>query len=252
MLLYFLICFFILGMVLGSFFNVVGDRLPNGESIVSPSSHCPHCKHKLTAIELIPIVSYLIQGGKCKNCKNKIPIIHPVFELGCGIIFALTYLSFDITIELLIALTFISMLLIIIVSDIKYMIIPDEVLIITGIILFIEIASIYGLKVLGLSIINGLISFTIMFLIKKLGDFMFKKESMGGGDIKLLFFFGLIFGWQMSIVAIFIGSIVGLPISLLILYKKSTHEVPFGPFLSIGAIIVLLLQIDFQMIINAL
>jgi len=252
MVIYFIICFFILGMILGSFFNVVGDRLPNGESIVKPSSHCPHCKHKLTAIELIPILSYLIQGGKCKKCKKKIPIIHPIFEFGCGMIFALTYLSFDISLELLIALTFISMLLIIIVSDIKYMIIPDEVLIVTGIILFIEIGSIYGLKVLGLSILNGLISFTIMFLIKKLGDFMFKKESMGGGDIKLLFFFGLMFGWEMAIVAIFIGSIVGLPISLLILYKKSSHIVPFGPFLSIGAIVVLLLQIDFQMIINAL
>jgi len=252
MVLYFIICFFILGMILGSFFNVVGDRLPNGESIVSPPSHCPYCKHKLTAIELIPILSYLIQGGKCKKCKKKIPMIHPVFEFGCGMVFALATLSFGISFELLIALTFISMLLIIIVSDIKYMIIPDEVLIVTGIILFIEIASIYGLKVLGFSIINGLISFAIMFLIKILGDFMFKKESMGGGDIKLLFFFGLIFGWQMSIVAIFIGSIVGLPISLLILYKKSTHIVPFGPFLSIGAIIVLLLQIDFQMIINAL
>ncbi|MGE5455507.1 MAG: prepilin peptidase [Ignavibacteriales bacterium] len=252
MLIYFTICFFVFGMILGSFFNVVGDRLSNGESIVSPSSHCPHCKHKLTPIELVPIFSYLLQGGKCKNCKKKIPIIHPIFEFGCGIVFALTYLSFGMSLELLIALTFISMLLIIIVSDINYMIIPDEVLIVTGILLFIEIACTYGLEALGLAILNGLISFTVMFLIKQFGDFLFKKESMGGGDIKLLFFFGLIFGWEMAIVSIFIGSIIGLPISLLMLYKNSSHIVPFGPFLSIGAIIVLLLQIDFQVIINVL
>jgi leader peptidase (prepilin peptidase)/N-methyltransferase len=239
-------------MILGSFFNVVGDRLPNGESIVSPSSHCPHCKHKLTALELIPVFSYIFQKGKCKKCKKNIPVIHPIFEFGCGIIFVLTYLSFDISLELLIALTFVSMLLIIIISDLKYMIIPDEVLLATGIVLLIEIALIYGFEALGLAVLNGVISFIIMFLIKKLGDFLFKKESMGGGDIKLLFFFGLMFGWEMAIVCIFIGSIIGLPISLLILYKKSTHIVPFGPFLSIGAIIVLLLQIDFKMIINVL
>ncbi|MDD2378015.1 MAG: prepilin peptidase [Bacilli bacterium] len=247
-MIYFAACFFMLGTILGSFYNVVGDRLPNGESIVKPPSHCPKCQHRLTALELIPIWSYIIQRGKCKKCQSKIPVIHPVYEMVCGICFALAYLSFGVTWELLIALTFTSILLIILISDMKYMIIPDEVLIVGGLFLLLEIWFIRGSEVLGIAIINGIISFIIMFLIKQLGDFMFKKESMGGGDIKLLFFFGLILGWEMSIVAIFLGSIIGLPISLFLLYKNSSHVVPYGPFLSAGALIILLLQLDFDFI----
>ncbi|MDD2435425.1 MAG: prepilin peptidase [Bacilli bacterium] len=247
---YFIINFFILGTILGSFYQVVGDRLPRGKSIVKPPSHCPNCEHRLTPLELIPIWSYLLQGGKCKNCKEKISIVYPLYELACGSLFALAYLSYGLTWDLLIVLTFISILLIIFVSDFKYMIISDEVLVVGGIFLFLEIWLIKGSTVLGNAIINGVIAFIIMFLIKQLGDWMFKKESMGGGDIKLLFFFGLIMSWQMSIVAIFLGSIIGLPISLFILYKDKSNIVPFGPFLSAGALIIALLQLKFDFIIN--
>jgi Na+/H+ antiporter NhaC len=85
---YYIIILFILGTIFGSFYNVVGDRLPEGKSIVKPSSHCPKCQHKLTPLELIPIFSFLFQKGKCKGCKCKIPIMHPLFELGSGILFA--------------------------------------------------------------------------------------------------------------------------------------------------------------------
>ena len=86
---YYLIVFFIFGLIFGSFFNVVGYRLPNNMSLISPSSHCTSCNHKLTPIELIPVVSWLIQGGKCKNCGSKIAIFYPIFELFTGIVFAL-------------------------------------------------------------------------------------------------------------------------------------------------------------------
>ena len=247
---YYTIVLFIFGTIFGSFYNVVGDRLPEGKSIVKPSSHCPKCGHKLTALELIPIFSYLIQKGKCKGCGSKIPVIHPLFELVSGLLFALAYISFRMTPELLIALTFISILLIIFVSDIEYMIIPDEVLIIGLIILAIEKVFIFGIGNVLYSLIDGLICFIAMLLLKKFGDFLFKKESMGGGDIKLLFVFGFVLGWPMAIISIFIGSIIGLPISLIVLSKKSSHEIPFGPLLSLGALIVLLLKIDINQILN--
>lgn len=248
----FCIFFLLLGMILGSFYNVVGWRLPKGESIIYPPSHCPNCNHQLKILDLIPVFSFILQKGKCRYCKNKIAWYYPVFEFLCGVVFMLCYLVFGITPELLKALTFVSMLIIIMVSDFNYMIIPDEVLLFFGCLLALEIGIIDGYKVLISSLINGLIAFVAMYLLKTLGDFMFKKESMGGGDIKLMFIFGLVLGAPLAIISIFIGSLVGLPISLILLSKNSEHIVPFGPYLSIGATIILLLNIDFNTLINFL
>lgn len=244
MVLYYSIVFFVFGTIFGSFFNVVGSRLPKGESIIKPSSHCDKCKHKLTPIELIPIFSFLIQGGKCKNCGTKLSWFYPFYELFTGICFLLSYLSFGISFDLIIAITFISCILIIIVSDIEYMIISDEVLIFFTILLIIELLINNGFILTLYSIINGIISFIIMLLIKKLGDFLFKKESMGGGDIKLLFLFGLVLGWPIALLSIFLGSIIGLPISLIIMLKNKSNVIPFGPFLGIGAMILILIQFN--------
>ncbi len=247
---YYMIVFFILGMVLGSFYNVVGYRLPKGESIVYPASHCPKCQHKLKPLELIPIFSYLIQKGKCRNCHEHISCFYPIFEFLGGLLFLLAYLSFGLSLELIIALTFISMVLIVIVSDLHYLIIPDSVIIITGVLLLIEIFLIKGPSEALSAIFNGLIAFIIMFLIKKLGDFLFKKESMGGGDIKLMFIFGLMFDWPVVLCSIFLASIIGLPISLIIMFKKNTHIVPFGPYLCIAGLILLLLQVNTETFLN--
>jgi len=99
-------------------------------------------------------------------------------------------------------------------------------------------------------LIDGVIAFTVMFLIKKLGDFLFKKESMGGGDIKLLFVFGLVLGWEMAILSIFIASFLGLPVSFILSRKNDENIIPFGPFLVIAALIIIFLKIDINTIIN--
>ena len=115
---YYLVVFFIFGLVFGSFYNVVGYRLPNKMSLISPSSHCTSCNHTLTPSELVPVFSWLIQGGKCKNCGSKIGVFYPIFELCTGIIFALIYHVFGLSISTFIALVFASMILILIISDI--------------------------------------------------------------------------------------------------------------------------------------
>lgn len=247
---YYLILF-IIGMNLGSFYNVVGYRLPKGESIMFPSSHCPICKHKLSFFELIPVISYIFQKGKCKNCSTKISLFYPIFELLTGFLFMLSLYIFGFSIELLIALTFVSMILIIIISDFLYFIIPDEVLIFSLILLIIEFFFLKGFNGVLYALLNGLIAFTIMFLLKKLGDFLFKKESMGGGDIKLLFVIGFVLGYEMAILAIFIGSFIGYPVSLLFLLKEE-DIIPFGPFLSIGALIIFFSKLDLNMLLKIL
>ena len=241
---------FIMGTIFGSFYNVVGYRLPKGESIVFPPSHCTNCNHQLTFFELIPVLSYVFQKGKCKHCHQKISLFYPIFELLTGILFVLCYLSFGLTPKLIIALTFVSMMIIIVVSDYHYLIISDGVLITFAIILFIEIILINGLQQALYSLLNGVLAFVTMYLLKKFGDFLFKKESMGGGDIKLLFIFGMVLTYPIAILSIFIGSIIGLPLALIILYKKKDNVIPFGPFLAAGATLLLLLQINLDTIIN--
>ncbi len=246
---YYATVFFIFGTLFGSFYNVVGYRLPRGESIAYPPSHCPKCGHRLSPLELIPIFSFLFQKGKCKNCGDKISWFYSIFEFTTGVLFCVSYLVFGFSIELAIALTFISMLLIVIISDYQTMTIPDELLAFCGLLLIIELSIKNGLNV-GENILDGIIMFSIMYLIKILGDKIFKKESMGGGDIKLMFIYGLVLGWPLSCISICLASFIGLPISLIMIKKTHDHEIPFGPFLAIAAIILVIFKIDFNTIIN--
>ena len=241
---YYGVVIFIFGLLLGSFYTVVGERLPEGKSIVRPSSHCPNCNHRLGILELIPVLSFLFLGGKCKNCRTKIPVLSTLIELLTATLFLIAYIRFGISIKLFIALIFISMLVIVIVSDIRYMVICDEVLIIGNILIFILLIISIGFKASMMSLIYGIASLLIMLSIKTLGDIIFKKESMGGGDIKLMFTFGLVLGIPSSVASTFIASFIGLPISLIMMKKNSSHELPFGPYLSIAAIILLLSGVD--------
>ncbi len=243
MYIYTLFVLFVLGAILGSFYNVVGYRLPKGESIVSPPSHCTKCGTKLGVLELIPIISYILLKGKCKHCGTKVAAFYTVFEILTGLFFALAFISYGYSLDLIIALTFISMLIIIVISDYNYMIISDEVLIFFSILLGIEIFFIHGSSELISSLISAILAFVTMFLIKLGGDKMFKRESMGGGDIKLMFTFGLVLGYPMAIVSIFLGSVIGLIVSLITIKKNPEHIIPFGPFLAAGALIIILFQI---------
>lgn len=250
------IMIFIIGLVFGSFFNVVGYRVPNGMSIVYPPSNCPNCKHRLKFYELIPVFSYLFLFGKCLNCKKKISITYPFFELLTGVLFLLCYCTFGINIKFIIAITFVSILIIITISDIRYYIIPDEVLIIGAVLIIAELLInkfVNNLNIVSsvlLPILNGLGSFAILYLFKVFGDLVFKKESLGGGDIKLLFIIGLVLGFDMSIVTIFIASFIALPLSIISLIKDNNNILPFGPYLSISSVLILLTDLNLNNILQ--
>lgn len=250
MFIYYVIVFFIFGTVLGSFYNVVGYRLPKGQSLVKPDSHCTSCNHKLGPKELVPIFSYVFLGGKCLNCKSKISLFYPLFELLSGILFSLSYVMFGFTLNCFISLVFISMLLIIIISDYQTMIIPDSVLLISSILLIILNIIGFGWKHTLISGLNGIGSFTLMLIIKLLGDFIFKRDSMGGGDIKLMGIFGFVLGFPLSVILIFVSSLIALPISLILINKNPSHEIPFGPFLAISAILIFFSQLDISTILQ--
>ena len=252
MFVYISIIFFIIGTIFGSFYNVVGYRVPKGESLLYPSSHCTKCNHKLKPLELIPILSFLLLGGKCSKCKQKISWFYPIFEFLSGMLFMLSFIMFGLTFNCLLSILFVSMLLIIIVSDYQTMIIPDEVLIVFSVLILTVKYIIGSFNLVGISLLNGLGSFVFMFLLKLLGDFIFKKESMGGGDIKLLGVYGIVLGFPLSIVSVFLAAIIGLPISLIFLKVKKSHEIPFGPFLAVSALILWFSKLDFNILINIL
>lgn len=261
------IMFFIIGICFGSFFNVVGYRLPNNMSIAFPASHCTNCNHKLGFFELIPIFSYLFQGGKCKHCKEKISCFYPIFELLTGILFVLSYLSYkDIYPEVLnivCSLLFISSMVIIMISDIKYMIIPDEVIIFFSItIIIVKLLIQYKLELITdwmsfgyellFILLDGFIMYLIMYLIRMIGNVLFKKESMGGGDIKMMMLIGFVLGYKLSIVVVFLASFLALPVAIVYVYKNNEHMLPFGPFLAISALILFLTKVDFVTLLGYL
>ncbi len=230
------IYFFTAGLVLGSFYNVAGMRLPAGKSVLVPRSHCPRCRHVLGAGELIPVLSYVLLKGKCSSCRAGISPVYPLFELMTGFLFAGSWHFFGWTWELLAALLFMSLLHIITVSDLEAKIIPDRVLLLFFIPLFFLRLTEAPLAPWWDALLGGAGGFLLLF-----GAAVLSKGGVGGGDIKLYGVVGVVLGLQGMFLSLFFAAAAGLLTAApWILYKglgKST-EIPFGPFIAAGAAVV--------------
>ena len=229
---------FIIGTIMGSFFNVVAHRLSNNESIIKPGSHCESCQHLLKWYELIPIISFLIQGGRCRQCHTKLSWWYPLIEIITGLFYLFSYLYFGLSPDFFISLVISSVLVITCITDFNYLIILDEPLVIGSILIIIITLITSGLVDTLIAILSGLLLFFFMLLVKILGDKAFKRESLGGGDIKLSFFIGLSLGYKLAFVNLVLASILTLPIAFYYLVKYKDREVPFGPFLIISNFII--------------
>lgn len=246
----YLIIFFILGTLMGSFYTVIGTRLPKNESFLKGRSHCDNCKNTLSFLDLIPILSYIFLRGKCRYCSNKIDPLSTWMELFTGLLFSLSYFTFGFSSGLFYALGIVSLLIILSVSDILYYIIPDEVLIFFSGYFIIVTAISSGVVAALSSILSGLLLFGFMYLVMLMGNFLFKKESLGGGDIKLMFVVGLVLNPFLGLLVIFIASVIALPISLIILWKRKKNLVPFGPFLLIGFMFIYFTRLNMDIVID--
>ena len=249
---FYIIITFVVGLVLGSFYNVVGLRICKGESIIFPSSHCPKCNHKLKPYELVPVLSYIFLKGKCKKCKDKISIMYPITELITGILFALSFYVFGFSSETILLMMISSLFVIIIVTDINYYIIPDSVLIVFGILILVYNLLTKGVKGSLIYLGYGLLMFMFMFILMKLGNAIFKEESLGGGDIKLMAVLGMTLKPIMSFFALSTGALLALPISLYIYKSKKDKIIPFGPFILCGFLIIMFAQVDTETIFSLL
>lgn len=249
---YIYIMIFIFGSVMGSFLNVLAVRLSNNESILWPGSHCHNCNHRLRWYELIPVVSYLIQKGKSRCCHTIIPISYLIIEIVTGVLYMVSYHSFGFSYDFIISLIFISSLIVIIVSDIEYMIILDEIIAISSILIILLELVFYGLDYTVYKILAGIFAFITMYVIKLIGDRLFKRESMGGGDIKLMFLFGIVLGYPLAICDIFLATFIAFPVAIFILFSRRDNLIPFGPFLAMGAILIHISKVNIDGIINFL
>ena len=243
---------FIFGSVMGSFLNVLAVRLSNNESILWPGSHCHNCNHRLRWYELIPVVSYLIQKGRSRCCHTIIPISYLIIEIVTGVLYMVSYHSFGFSYDFIISLIFISSLIVIIVSDIEYMIILDEIIAISSILIILLELVFYGLDYTVYKILAGIFAFITMYVIKLIGDRLFKRESMGGGDIKLMFLFGIVLGYPLAICDIFLATFIAFPVAIFILFSRRDNLIPFGPFLAMGAILIHISKVNLDGIINFL
>ncbi|TWE02556.1 leader peptidase (prepilin peptidase)/N-methyltransferase [Neobacillus bataviensis] len=224
------ILLFIYGLILGSFFNVVGLRVPLKQSIVTPRSACPNCGHQLTPFELIPVLSYMLQKGKCRGCQSRISPIYPTFELLTGILFVLAPYVIGWSGELIVALTFITMFIIITVSDIHYMIIPDKILIWFAGIFLLE-RMIWPLTPWWDSLLGAVTGFLLLLTIAVV------SKGMGFGDVKLYALIGFVIGFKLVLLSFFLATLYGAVIgglALLFRIVKKRQPIPFGPFIAAG------------------
>ncbi|MFS0861730.1 prepilin peptidase [Fredinandcohnia sp. 179-A 10B2 NHS] len=224
----------IVAILFGSFFNVVGLRIPNGESIVHPRSSCPNCKHQLTAKELVPVFSFLFQKGACRNCGSRISPIYPSVEAVTAILFTISPLLVGWSKELIVAWTLISLLMIIFVSDVTYMIIPDKVLLFFSPVFLIERIFI-PLTPWWDMLLGSAVGFLLLLVIA-----LVSKGGMGGGDIKLYAVLGIALGWKLVLLSFFFATITGTILGLvgMALGKvKKGKPMPFGPAIVIGTLV---------------
>lgn len=244
---------FLLGLTVGSFLNVLIDRLPREESVAKGRSYCEHCKKPLLWYDLIPLVSFVLLKGKCRYCHSPISLYYPTVELVTGVMFVLIFdhlrdvphenIKYQISnikyvVSLIYYLFITSSLIVIFFADLKYGIIPDKIvfssILVSIVYLFINHKSL---------IINHLVSALMSFLFFLILYIVTKRKGMGFGDVKLVFLLGIFLGWPYIIIALYFAFLTGAVVGcILVLWRKKKltgGTVPFGPFLVLGAIIAL-------------
>ncbi|MGD0659545.1 MAG: prepilin peptidase [Syntrophorhabdales bacterium] len=244
---------FILGAIVGSFLNVCIFRIPREKSIVRPGSSCPGCSSPIRFYDNIPLMSYLVLRGKCRKCGEPISIRYPAVELLTALFFAGIAWRFGLSVDAAAALVFACILVVISFIDLEFQIIPD-IFSLGGLVLglllsFLRTTPFFGQELLVpfgslpailQSLLGVLLGGGILYAIARLYEVVRKAEGMGGGDIKLLAMIGAfcgITGVVFSLVAgSIVGALVGLPL-MLIKGQGTKYAVPFGPFLSLGALL---------------
>jgi len=249
---YVLVFIFLLGLVIGSFVNVLIYRIPQGKSIVSPPSACMNCGKRLTAPDLLPVVSYVFLKGRCRHCGVRIAPRYPLVELLTGIVFTVLFLRFGLSPAFLAFSFLMTILIAVFYIDIDHRIIPNG-LVLTGLAggftwflynLFVPAPEIFGDAQWWTPLAGLLPGSGFLLLVAIIGSVVYKTEdALGMGDVKLMAPIGLFLGWKLCLIALFLSVVLGGVTSLLLIFfriKKRKDTVAFGPFIVAGAFITIM------------
>jgi leader peptidase (prepilin peptidase)/N-methyltransferase len=237
------------GLIIGSFLNVCIYRMPRNQSLILPSSRCPSCDNPIRAWDNIPVLSYLILGGRCRFCRQKISPRYPLVETLNGLMYVAVIGRYGLGWDSLLYCFLISALIVITFIDLDFQIIPDRITL-AGIPIGLLAGSFLlpdpFLRATHLgyksSFIGAAAGFSFYYLIAYLSIVILKKEGMGGGDIKMMAMVGAFLGWKTVLLATFLGSLFGsvAGISMMIIRGKGVSlQLPFGPYLAVGTVISL-------------
>jgi len=230
---------FLFGSFIGSFLNVCIYRIPRKLSIVLPRSYCTKCETPIAWYNNIPLLSYLSLGAKCRSCHEKISPRYFLIEALTGILFLVFYRFFGLSPELFVYLVLISGLIVATFIDFEFQIIPNRISL-GGAILGLVVAYFLPHITLKDSFIGFLLGGGMIYLIGALGSIVFKKEAMGGGDVKFLAMIGAFIGWQQVLLVFFIAPFFGSVVGLYMKFKYKESLIPYGPFLSMATVLVIL------------
>jgi len=238
---------FIFGSVIGSFLNVCIYRIPRKESIVSPGSRCVACKRPIPWYDNIPLLSYICLMARCRFCKERISSRYFAIELISALAFLVLFIYFGFTAKFWIYSLITFSLIVVTFIDLEFQIIPDRVSIgglVLGIILSAAIPQLHNGVTWkhGLinSILGALVGGGLIYLTGFLGQIAFKKESMGGGDVKLMAMLGTFLGWKMAILVFFLAPFFGTPAGLYIKFVKKCDIIPYGPYIAIASFVAMI------------
>jgi len=234
------ICF-VFGSLVGSFLNVCIWRLPRGKSVVRPGSRCPRCQARIAPWDNIPLLSYLLLRGRCRNCGGPISIRYPAVEALTGISAAVMFIVFGFTVQAAVLFALICFLIVATFTDLDRMIIPNWITL-PGIVLGLSVNALVSPGEIWRYLLGAAVGALSLLLIAFLGEWIFKKESMGGGDLKLAALVGAFLGWQSVLLALFAAILAGAltGTALIILGRKERqHYIPFGPFIAIGTMVAI-------------
>jgi leader peptidase (prepilin peptidase)/N-methyltransferase len=235
---------FAFGLSIGSFLNVCIYRIPLNISLAKGRSFCPYCRTKISWFDNIPLLSFLLLKAKCRHCKQSISWIYPTVELLTGLLFLLSYWKFGFSWQFLSAIILLSALIVISFIDLKHQIIPDLISlpgILLGLVFSFLIPGFHWLN----SLIGVLLGGVFFYLMAWVGQALFKRESLGGGDIKLAAMLGAFLGWQKLLVVFFLSSLLGALVGLILIFAikdfREKRIIPFGPFLALASVLALFL-----------
>lgn len=222
------------GAVIGSFLNVCIVRLPADLSVVSPPSRCPRCGKPVEWRDNIPVLSWLLLGGKCRGCREPISMLYPLVELAIAVLWGVMAWRYGLSVEALKGALFGTLLLGIALTDAREYIIPNEFTY-GGLAIGLILSAAGGLSAVVAALVGAAVGFGILWLVGVAGRWAFKEEAMGGGDIKMMAMVGSFVGWQGVLLTIFLGALAGTAIFLPLTLIGKKKLVPFGVFLAIGA-----------------